>query len=137
MPEGVGYGPQFTGGTGKSLNYIGDHAHGTSGEFDFTNVTAYGLSFTTGNEYIISNVTFGCSVASALNVMFEIKINEVIVYRQIADEGQQSSGPAGLNEIQILLPPYSKIEFGIANATSTATEQGTIIMVGRVYGIIK
>jgi len=120
-------------GTGGGINYIGEHAYGMSGEFDFTNDTAYGLAFNTSNEYVVANVTFGCSVASALNVMFEIKINDEVIYRQIADEGQQSGGPAGLNEIQILFPSFSKIQLGIANATSTATEQGSIVMVGRVY----
>ena len=120
-------------GPNKGLSIVGNHAYGMSGEFDFDNTATYGLSFDTGNGYIVANVTFGCSVASANNIMFEIKMNDEIVYRQIADEGQQTSGPAGLNEIQILLPPVSKIELGIKNATNTNTEQGTIVMVGRVY----
>ena len=47
MPEGVGYGPQFTASVGKSLNIIGNHAYAYSGAFDNTETDVKIMDFQT------------------------------------------------------------------------------------------
>jgi len=58
MPEGVGYGPQYTASTGKELNVIGNHAYAYSGNVSTTSSNTTMLKFTTGNYLFVGGLEF-------------------------------------------------------------------------------
>jgi len=118
-------------GTGSSLNYIGNHAYAYSGAHS---ATAGGpttmLEFTTGNEYIIGEFTFGNTSASTDHVEFEISVNNQIVMAAIGDAIGESFP---LNSFQLVIPSYSTIKVTAINASGGADRTVFAAISGRIY----
>jgi len=137
MPEGVGYGPQFTASVGKKLNYIGDHCYGLSGLFSFDDNAAYGLNFTSGEGYIEATVYFGYATSSGNNIESHILFNEVQVFQAESENAGSGEYSTGFAHVKILIPPYTNVKIGAINVTSSDVRQATLSLTGKVYGIIK
>jgi len=111
MPEGVGYGPQFTASTGLSLNYVGKHAYAYSGGVAINNSSAECLNFTTGKDPIMATFYFTTdytSIADSKTAGFTIKLNGLI----IADQNNPISGSyEGVipNKIKFFIPPLTNV----------------------------
>jgi len=134
MPEGVGYGPQFTASTGLTLNYIGKFCYAYSGTISINNETKTLLEFETGSNVIKAKFSFGID----LNVLYSSKfigyivsLNDSIVMRSILDDNVQEGFDN--DPCRLILPPYTKVK--IEALTDSATDNLTYgIITGRVYG---
>ena len=136
MPEGVGYGPQFTGSVGLSLNYIGKHVYAFSGAINIDNTTVTVLQFQLGPEYIVGQMQLGGEIAymTADKVLgIEILINGVTVinnqFLTVSGGGRTDL----MDPIPMLFSPFDKIEVKI-NTNDTNDREYTATMTGRVYG---
>jgi len=130
MPEGVGYGPQFTASTGLSLNYVGNHVYGNSGAV--TNAGGASadtqmLLFTTGSQYIIATIDFSSRIASTNEVHFEVSFNGEIII--VMKEDDNVNWPYNFN---ILIPPFTKV--GVKWGSNASSDTATTVLVGKLYG---
>jgi len=137
MPEGVGYGPQNTGSTGLTLNYIGSHCYAFSGDVNTSgssNPIAI-LDFTTGSHYINAKIMFGLNHDTTDNLGFRVVMNGE------NSAGYEITGGVGdaqaSNWIPFLIPPYSHIQCTIQNDTDSSAVPVHCHLVGRVYGKIE
>ena len=128
MPEGVGYGPQFTSSTGTTLNYIGDHAYAFSGLITVTADNTVLLDFSTANSYIVATFTPIYAVDAGDNAEWEIEINGEIVYVMFATSATIS---ALTQDISIILPAFSKVR--VLGSVGNDRVLGAMIT-GKVYG---
>jgi len=135
MPEGKGYGPQFTASVGKSLNYIGEHVTATSGivAVGSAGVGSYStlLDFSTGNSYIEATVQFfrGLSGASGNDYNWRLSLNGNVIMEFDDTAGDRMEYP-----IHLIIPPFSELEITAANVSTTTDTNLTAIVTGRVYG---
>jgi len=140
MPEGVGYGPQFTSSTGLSLNYIGKHCYAMSGAFPSSTSNQNVLDFTTGDEYIVG--TFQCNgaihnvTADAGNTsVYKFAFNSVAVAKVKLETDLESGerGTPSQTNFKILIPPFTNVLVQLDNNETDSDELNTITFVGRVY----
>ena len=123
-------------GTGTSLNYIGNHAYAYSGMFTPAISTYTMLSFTTGSNYLLSEITVSgatdsTTTGNGLTSVFVISLDGQEVMRLKTDTDQEDMPTYAV--IPFLIPPYSKVEItGIDNGT-TAQRKTSVSIVGRVY----
>jgi len=135
MPEGKGYGPQFTGSVGLNLNYIGNHAYAFSGAINIDNTTATVLQFQLGSEYIVGQVQLGGEIAfmTADKVLgIEILINGVTVinnqFLTVAGGGRTDL----MDPIPMLFSPFDNVEVKI-NTNDTNDRKYQCTITGTVY----
>jgi hypothetical protein len=133
MPEGVGYGPQFTASTGKTLNYIGKHVYAYSGVIGSTSSTADLLEFTTGSRTISAIVLFqlASGPASGVNYWFDIVMNGQIINRQFLSKPYDSRQPSDSDNLHIIIPPYTECKF-TGNAVS-GDKDFCVILKGKIH----
>jgi len=117
-------------GTGTSINYIGNHAYAynfaTQGSGTFS-----ALDFSTGNEYIIGQISAGQDNKIGAEHEFRLKINGETVFECKNDNGTQITAYAPFTApINVLLPPNSRIIMEIDVNTETNV---AVAFVGRVY----
>ena len=136
MPEGVGYGPQFTASTGLELNVIGDHAYAYSGQFPTQSSDQTRLNFVSGNFLFVGEIR----LAGMINTAFAsdgristmtVKMNGVVVLLSktaAAEEDQPSSDIA-----PIIIPPLTNVEVIQDGSDDEAAIYGTISLTGRIY----
>jgi len=108
MPEGVGYGPQFTASTGLSLNYIGRRVYAYSGVKDLdTNFQDY-LNFTTGKEIIICEIHIIGDYDSlgGNDMLTNIYLNGIVV---VLDDSSAELAPYSW-PIKLILPPLTHVK---------------------------
>jgi hypothetical protein len=136
MPEGVGYGPQFTASTGLTLNYIGRHCYAYSGNIDIAsgggNPDTVLLKFITGNEVIDADIMIGLDDQDSFIASYEINMNGQTVYAIKWD----SLGTAGFvvdSPIKLIIPPLTEFELKVGISDN---KQFCAILRGRVYGKI-
>jgi hypothetical protein len=129
---GAGY-PLGSGGAGtsSSLNYIGDHAFLYTGFSTVDNVKKTIASFSTGGFYVLGTFQPQYDTNTATdNYGFEILLNdEKIGSTQITSATDYSP----YQEMEILIPPFSKIEITAQNKTDTSDNDVGAIIIGRVY----
>ena len=136
MPEGVGYGPQYTADVGKGLNYIGDHAWALSGKVAVANSDVTLLEFTTGSNYIDSQFMFFYdSLAQADNIYFAVYVNNQLAYS--IQLNQATPDPGAQQPFRVLLPPLCTIKITGRNITDTSSQDIGATMRGTVYGNIE
>ena len=122
-------------GTGSSLNYIGDHAWGNSGQIQATAETV-GLDFTSAaNQYIVGTMTalFDCGSIEGGNqfgyvVTFDGQIVCDTTREALDDDRIDSPLPA---QVDLLIPPSTRVV--ISAQTSGGQLDMTFNFVGRVY----
>jgi len=133
MPEGVGYGPQFTASVGKLLNYIGSHAYGYSGIIEVDQTSPEFFSFTSAGSYFVGEIQFNYYDTSGDDDMrYEVKFNGKLVQSYIVSHSYIYTSPD--NVIPLLIPPYTKVEVTGYNISSTSGRTNAASIVGRIYG---
>jgi len=137
MPEGKGYGPQFTASTGLTLNYIGDHAYAFSGAIGSSTSGATMLNFTTGDEYIrgkfTSNPSTHYATVDSAPTTFQLSINgEVIGVVKFENNSSDTGGNYWI--VNVIIPPHSTILLEMDSSSDDAAFVGTAIFEGQVYG---
>jgi len=136
MPEGVGYGPQFTASVGLNLNVIGDYAYGYSGSFIAETSTRTRLKFTTGAYLFVGKVRLSgmidlTTAASGAQATMTVKMNDVIVLIAKTD-GSEEDMPSA-DKVPIIIPPYTEVEVLQDSSSGTSSNVGTVSITGRVY----
>ena len=134
MPEGVGYGPQFTASVGKSLNIISNHAYAYSGSIGLAqNTDTTMLDFTTGKEYIIGNLAvqgdFNGMGSTATSLT--IKLNGIAIVASITSAGNDAVAPFDY-PLKLMIPPLSTVEVILSKADG-GTDYLQVLFTGRVY----
>jgi len=125
-------------GTGSSLSYVGDHAYANSGFFTAAQ-TGSGLDvlkFSTGNSYIVGTLTFNGYAAVSepefgTEGVCEMKFNDEIVAVLKNSTGLEEMPTNTV--VDILIPPYTKVNLRINANGSNATVGATVMIQGRVY----
>ena len=127
-----------TAGTGKGLNYIGDHVFANSGFFTAANTTSGldVLTFTTGSSYFLGELTFnGYAAAGEPNYgddgTCEVKFNDEII--AVLKNGTASEVMPTNTKIKLIIPAYTKVNVRIEALGSNADIGATVMIVGRVY----
>jgi len=134
MPEGVGYGPQYTASTGLTLNYIGSHCYALSGAVPCNNNETTLLEFTTAsNSYIVANaqVDYATTIVYTEDVGFQIYFNGTPIYRTALTS---ATGTTPTEEIELLIPPGTTVKITGINLTNTSNRDCAANIVGRIYG---
>ena len=123
-------------GTGASLNYIGNHAYGNSGQIQASSGEAVGLDFTSAaNQYIVGTMTalFECGTIEGGNqfgyvITFDGQIVCDTSREALGDDRIDSPLPA---QVDLLIPPSTRVV--ISAQTSGNAINMTFNFVGRVY----
>jgi len=117
-------------GTGKGLNYIGDHAYAHSGIVSVTNTETTLLEFfVSSNQYLIARITIGSQAGSGDDMKMSVLINNEQVY---SNYEALVSMPTQ-NPLHILLPPDSSVKVVAQNVGSASGREMECVIVGRVY----
>jgi len=130
MPEGVGYGPQYTASVSKTLNYIGNHAYAISGGIVFNNSETTLLEFRTEETYLDSKIQLGVTPYTSDDATTKIYFNDVIVWSNIQLLADTHMVP---NYIALLITPNTKVKITLTNADASNNTAYCIIS-GKVYG---
>jgi len=118
-------------GTGSVINYLGNHAYVHSGIVAVQTSETVMAKFETQNAYIDAIIQFHYALnSSSDDAEYIIKINNETVVKYYATHSATDSTPD--NEIYLILPPYSKIEFTSTMQGGSARDN-TVTMRGRVY----
>jgi len=135
MPEGVGYGPQFTASTGLELNYVGQYCYAYSGVVttagQSTELTL--LEFTTGSHVIkaLTEPALAQVTTSGVDYFYRIYFNEVIIY--FFNITRFSAAVEDLKDaVNILIPPFTKVKM-TAESNRSGTDDFCWILTGEVY----
>jgi hypothetical protein len=129
MPEGVGYGPQFTASTGLTLNYIGKHCYAYSGSKASSGTKTNFLEFTTGKHYIRAKFQPIYFAEGTNNVSWVIKFNGQSIQ---STEVTSARDYTPFQEILLLIPPLTFVEVEVDNL-SGGTEAVGAAITGKVY----
>jgi len=125
-----------TAGTGKGLNYVGDHAFAysgnvlTAGSLAYTNL----LSFETGNHYIVGKlVSYGATdkanPSQGAHSLTQIEVNGESVALIKLESGTEDM-PA-VATVPLMIPPNAKIVISLS--AESADWYSSVSFVGRVY----
>jgi len=131
MPEGVGYGPQYTASVGKSLNYIGQHVYGYSGEITVDNNETNLLDFTSGKEYLVCKVQFSAAHSSGDDYVFRIRFNGIVVQRYITISAFSESDPN--QPLYMIIPPLTSVQCSAQNVSDTSSNNQIVAITGKIY----
>ena len=125
--------------TGKGIRYIGQHCYGYSGTVVIGAVQSQFypmLEFTGGSGYIIGKLQIGSNVAggsSGDNFELKLELNGIAVMIAEAQQVPQTE-PMGYVPWDILIPPFTKTTFSMANVANADATDWFMILTGRVYG---
>ena len=130
MPEGVGYGPQFTASVGQSINYVGRDVYGYSGAVTSTDsqtpITM--LKYTTGSRTQSCIFQFFDVLITDKERIFKITLNGNAIIQNNYD-GSDPSFPYN-GKFHVLVPPYTEVEalanINGANANMFVTMKGKL-----------
>ena len=128
----IGSNAQFT-SAGKGLSVIGNHCYAYSGDVSVSGSSTTMLEFTTGQEYIMSQIDLHglFSQIGQNQISIDVQINGVSIMHTYWDASIDSSviDKASI----ILIPPLSSVVVTTTQASgSDKTMQVTLT--GRVYG---
>ena len=117
-------------GTGKSLNYIGNHAYANSGFASFDNTATTLLEFVTGSGYVTAHILAMRNDSDGLDSSHRIYIDNELVGAIPISAGANALGG---QPVIILLVPYSRVKIDVINTANTSTGQGGVSITGRIY----
>jgi len=137
MPEGKGYGPQYTASTGLSLNVIGDWFYAYSGDIPATTGLVEKLNFTTGKGVHVGTLQFnGCAddAAPATGVISVcvIQLNGVTVSTLKVDTEDSYNGLTSVTQ-ELLLPPFTLVQCSVISSAGSVTRLGSLTFRGKIY----
>jgi len=133
MPEGVGYGPQFTASTGLNLNYIGDHCYAYSGISSTSTTPSEVLSFTSGKGYIVGKMQLNGGVdddnpaestINSANILFN-GVSVAIISTEI-------SAPHSVLQ-RLVIPPLTIVSVIVDSNVTQADRWFSVVFTGRIY----
>ena len=118
-------------GTGTALNYIGNHCYAYSGDISVGGSLTTMLEFTTAEQYIVGTYQIHGLLAQigANQLQLEVIMNGESITHTFWDSAQDNLNPF---ENGILIPPYTKVTFQLAQASS-GDKNMQITLMGRVY----
>ena len=124
--------------TGKGIRYIGNHCYAFAGEYTANQTTTTVLDFTTGSGYIsgefrLSGFADMGSPATGALASMRVKFNGNTVL-DLASEGGASAELGYSDKAKAIVPPLTHVTCEIDADTTSASIDGTISFVGRVYG---
>jgi len=133
MPEGVGYGPQFTASTGLSLNYVGNHVYAYSGVVACTSAGTVLLTFRSPESgYLVCELLLNYAVDQTDDFTYSIAMNGSIVQQWQNTGGMTPNQPQ--NVVPLIIPPGTEIVVTATSASSTRDQAASIT--GTLYGQI-
>jgi len=145
MPEGVGYGPQFTASTGLSLNYIGDFVYALSSSI--LSSTAFAaqttmLEFSTGSSMINAKFMFsgfvgvdGGSVSDGGRGIMTIQYNSQVVMQVMSDP---DAGNMMVSIVpKMIIPPYTKVKVLCTAAINSTDFYAQAAISGKIHGKVE
>jgi len=119
-------------GTGTSLNYVGDHCFGYSGQLAIPGSATTMLQFETGGQYIVAKVLFQSNNSTADDYTATVSMND----EKVSEVFIQNTGqlyPYGSVPLNLVIPPYTKVEIFMENKSSSSGYTWYATITGRVY----
>jgi len=135
MPEGVGYGPQYTASTGLSLNVIGRHAYAYNSA-PASEVASNILEFTTGKYYFVGTIQLNANVkasdpATGVVATLVVTLNgETAIILKATSIDALTPATASC---ELIIPPFTVVTASIDTNSNTATYIGTVALTGRIH----
>jgi len=123
MPEGVGYGPNYSASTGLELNVVGRHCYANSGPLTSNNSSQTFLNFNTGSFYVVGHLTVTAPVkegepSNGRVIAYAMTYNGVIVYTTKCESITENQPVT--DRTPILIPPYTSVVVtGTADTTAS------------------
>ena len=119
-------------GTGTALNYIGNHCYAYSGDVSVNGTLLTMLEFTTAEQYVVATYQIHglFSQIGANQLQLEVTMNGESITHSFWDSAHDNLNPF---ENAILIPPYTKITFQLAQASGSVKNM-QLTLLGRVYG---
>ena len=121
-------------GTGTSLNYIGKHAYGYSGQLSVSNSEIDAIRFTTpNNQYVDSNIqllwTTTADDFTGDDALVLVYIDEQRVSGILASSAHKNASEL----LKIIFPPGVKVRNTVKKATASTKNYGYVSLTGAVY----
>jgi len=130
MPEGVGYGPQFTASTGLSLNYIGNRAFAYSGEVSVDDTETNLLDFQSGKELLVARIIFAYGTpAQSDDFLYKIYLNGLAIMGQLFSAANEAGQHT---EYKIIIPPLTHVVTSADNVSSSNPKSQFCIFTGKI-----
>jgi len=120
-----------TAGTGKGLNYIGDHAYAYSGVIQDNGTGAANatlLDFTTGGTYIVAELNLITDVLINSQRYIDIEFSGESIFKGAWDSSEPMKNLQPL--VGLLIPPYTRV---VIKWGSSTNQLATLTLVGRAY----
>jgi len=133
MPEGVGYGPQFTASTGLELNVIGDHCYAYSGKLALSNTTTTALEFTTGNYLAVVDLFVGFDITglqSGNEIGYEVYFNGIEIM-DVVSNYSASWMITGGSTPKFVIPPYTQVRVDLFTDDASGIQMAAMLT-GRI-----
>ena len=131
-PNVVGGSPA---GTGTGINYVGNHVYAYSGGAPANTTPVTALDFTTGNEYIVGELTLSLAIqdeaASTAVAISNVDLNGELSFNLLAGFSGADSAPS--DSIKILIPPQSRFTANLYSDENQSARFMTLVFTGRVY----
>jgi hypothetical protein len=132
MPEGKGYGPQFTASVGKTLNYLGQHAYAYSGIVSVDDNETTLLEFTSlKNGYLVGAYQPNYESLSGDDFKFLVYINDIVI-SSVQISASRDYTP--YEEIEIIVPPLTTLKVTAQNETGSTATDILALFTARMFG---
>jgi len=135
MPEGKGYGPQYTASTGVNLNVIGNHAYAYNSAPASESASNI-LDFTTGKYYFVGTIQLNANVkasdpATGVIATLAVTLNgETAIILKATTSDALTPATATCD---IIIPPFTVVAASIDTNSNTAAYIGTVALTGRIH----
>ena len=134
---GGGGAPNVSGGnpsgTGKGLNYIGNHVSGTSGIIAVPNSETTLMEFTTASQsYIVAQIQILNASGNNDDMTYKVYLNNEIIgewyFTTVANQ------PDPPTPYHLIIPGDSRVKVTALNNQSSSGRDHSATLTGRVYG---
>ena len=115
-----------------SFRYIGDYVYILTGVQNVDNNVTNIFEGTNGSGLIVAKwqpVYF--STSSTDNAVYKIYFNDILIYTSVVTDTSQYTP---YEEVELILPPFTKLKVESYNRTDSSTLEVGIILTDRVYG---
>jgi len=129
MPEGVGYGSQYTASTGLGLNYIGNRVYAFSGSIAVDATEKDLLNFTTGKGAILCNIQFNYIQVTSEDFLYKVYLNDILVQGYSVSH---SNLEAQSTVIPLIIPPFTTVKLTAQNTTDNNARNQLVTLTGKI-----
>ena len=128
-------GASFT-GPAEALEIIGDHAFAYSGQLQIDTTPVTHLDFTSGNYYLVGEISFiGATIASdpdaGARTIFLVTFNDADLFTAKTESVSEDMPQAPV--VPIIIPPYTEVKITVDSNTDTAGMITSVNITGRIY----